>query len=164
MRELRTIANLFVTLGPVGSVPYAGLIAVLLALPVVYAVDALVWAIPAGYPLIYIALLVFFAAALAVVGWSPMEEQPPHHAIVATRILGMAIVFSGIPLSMKFLFTGTIFFLLVRHFLPQSMQRYAGIDCASWSLLASFLFIDCVSGQLVNFIFRFIFWLVTIPL
>lgn len=163
MRELRTIANLFLTLGPVGALPFAGFFSVLLALPLVYAVDAFVWAIPSGYPIIYIAFLGFFSAALAIVLWGPVEEHPPRHTIVATRILGMLIVFAGIPLSVKFLLTGTMLFLLVRHFLPQCMERYAGIDCASWSLLASFLLIDCISGQIVNFIFRFIFWLVTIP-
>lgn len=163
MRGLRTVTNIFVTLGPIGYVPFAGIIAVLLALPVVYAVDAVVWAMPDFYPAIYVALVVFFAAALGIVHWGPVEEHPPRHAVVVTRILGMLIVFSGIPLSIKFLLTGMGFFLLVRYFLPQSMLRYAGINCDSWSLLASLLFIDCVSGQLVNFIFRFIFWLVTIP-
>lgn len=163
MRSVRTIVNSVVTLGPVGNYPFGGGIATILAIPFVYIIDMLVWSLPSLYPGIYILSLSVAALFLIFALFNGHEGRPLPSAIVINRIVGMLLVFSGIPLNIKFLITGLCFFLLMRYALPRLLARYAGIDCDTWPFLLSVLTIDCAAGLLVNFAFRFIFWLVTLP-
>lgn len=163
MQKLRTIANAIITLGPIGYLPFAGVFAALIAIPFVYFVDALIWAMQPLYPGIYMVILVFVAALLAFSSLGSSEERPPRNAMMITSVYGMLLVFSGITINIKFLITGCILFVLVSYALPRLLARFAHIDCTTLPLVLSLLLIDCSAGLLINFLFRFVFWLVTMP-
>jgi hypothetical protein len=162
MQNLKKIANALATFGPVGYFPFAGLIAVLLSIPIVMAVNSLVWGFPAIYPFIYVALFLLCVAVL-VFALYPEEESLPRSAMMINRVLGLLVVFSGIAINTKLLVIGSIFFLLLRHFIPRLLLRYAAVNFSSWPAFVHLLFIDITAGLAANFIFRFIFWLVAMP-
>ena len=163
MQNLKRIANALATFGPVGYFPFAGVIAALLSIPIVMAVDSLVWGFPAIYPFIYVALF-FLCAAVLIFALHPGEEEPlPRSAMMINRVLGLLFAFSGLAINIKLLVIGCLFFLLLRHFIPRLLLLYAGINFSSWPALVHILFIDIAAGMTVNFIFRFIFWLVAMP-
>ncbi len=163
MQKLRSIANVVVTLGPVGYLPFASVLAAALAIPLVYFMDMLIWVMNSLYPGIYMVLLVFVAALLFFSSMGNDKQRPPRNALVVTHVYGMLLVFSGIMINIKFLVTGYVLFVLLSYALPRLLVRFAKIDCTTWPLLLSFLFVDCAAGLFVNFIFRFVFWLVTMP-
>jgi hypothetical protein len=163
MLMLRRIASSLATFGPVGRLPFANLLAVLLSLPVVVAVDALVWPLPFLYPGIYVALFVFCMGVILFALANDEDNRPPRSAFMINHMLGLLIVFSGIALNLKLLLTGLVLFLLIRHFLPRALLKFAGLDCFAWVPLLGILFVDLAAGFAVNFIFRFIFWLVAMP-
>ena len=158
----KKIANHVATLGPVGFLPFAGLVSTVLALPIIFMVNAIVWAMPIVYPLIYILLFGGCTILLIAALDHAHTVHQPRSTMVINHILGLLFVFSGIALNIKILATGCVAFLLLRHFLPRVMLRYAGINCTAWPAVIHLLFVDVVAGLLANFVFRFIFWLVTI--
>lgn len=163
MLMFRKIASSIATLGPIGYLPFSSFIAVLLSLPIVAAVDGLVWSMPFFYPGLYVAFSVMCILIIALALSNDEENRPTRSAFMINHMLGFLIVFSGISINIKLLTTGFFLFLAIRHFLPRVLLRYAGINCFAWVALLGILFVDVAAGFSVNFIFRFIFWLVAMP-
>lgn len=163
MQKLRSIASSIATLGPIGYLPFAGLFAAALAIPVVYCMDMLIWAMHALYPGVYMILLLFISGVIIFASFGQGGERPSRNSLVIANVYGMLLVFSGIAINIKFVITGYVLFVLISYALPRLLMRFARIDCATWPLLFGVLFIECTAGLLVNFLFRFVFWLVTMP-
>jgi len=163
MRNLKKIADVCATFGPIGYYPFAGVINVLLSIPIVLVVDSLVWAIPWVYPFLYVALFVLTTLILLVTLHRDREEVLPRNVMMINRVLGLLFVFSGIAVNVKLLVVGGVVFLALRHFIPRLLLQYASINLMHWPALIHLLFIDVFAGLSVNFMFRFVFWLVAMP-
>lgn len=160
---LKKIASSISTLGPVGRLPFASLITLFLSIPLVFALDVIVWGVTFLYPGIYIALFILFWTVMFLALSSSEELKPQPNSLMLNVMLGFILTFSGIAINTKLLVTGFFLFLFMKHFVPRALRKYAGIDCFVWHPLFGFLVIDIASGFFVNFIFRFIFWLVAMP-
>lgn len=163
MLGLKNISNSIATVGPLGRLPFGGALTVIVSLPVVYCVNFLVTSFPALYP--WIQLIILAIAVLAVFIAQRMNEHPDglgKNLIVVNRIIGMVLAFSGLYLNLKFLITGFGLYFLFRHVTPILILRYMGIDLYRGARVASIFLVDCLAGLAVNFVFRFIFWLVTL--
>lgn len=160
--NLKKIVNPIVTLGPLGSLPFAGFLAVLAAIPAVYGIDMLIWGLPALYPGLHITLMGIVAGLLAITSMQDSTESLPASSIVINRVIGILFVFAGIPVTIKFLATGLVLFLLIRFAIPRLLHYYGGINYADLPSLFILLGLDLLAGFTVNLLFRFIFWLVII--
>ena len=138
----KKIINGLATLGPVGYFPFAEIITLFLSIPMVMAVNAVVFALHTG---------------------TGEEQALPRSVMMINRVFGLLLAFSGISLNVKLLVVGCLFFLATRHFLPRLLLKYAEINLTTWPAVVHLLVIDCTAGMFVNFVFRFIFWLVAMP-
>ncbi len=159
MLEARKIANFCVTLGSIGFMPFGGVLALCVGLPIAIFLDVVVWTLPSVYPGVYLVLAAIVALLIAFYLRETYTHQPAYHAIVVNRVLGFSLALSGISIHLKFLLTTFILYLILRFFLPRLLMRYAMLDVNRLPAVLALLVVDVGVGFLINFFFRFAFWL-----
>lgn len=145
------------TCGPLGTMHFGGLLASLLALPIVFLGSMLYWFNPAlYYVFLGIALLL---ATLAIYITLTMPSEQDSSVIVLDRVIGLTLVYCSLGLTIKLYAVGFALFHITNFILPWMLAKIWDIHL---NLLPSVIGIvagDVLAGITIHILLKLIMWL-----
>ena len=152
----KKVSYIIATAGLLGEKLFGGILASLLAIPLVLALATLSLL---GANLFYWLLSVAAVLVLIVTQWALLydPERAPK-SIAIDKIIGLLIALIGVPFTLKVILFGVIFFHLVNQFHVFRFYRIVTAWLEKLPGVLGILIPDIVSGILVNGVIHVIIW------
>lgn len=145
------------TCGPLGAMHGGGLIASLLAIPLVLVCQLLNWISPNIHLVLHgLALTI---AILAMYATLRMIGEQDSSVIVLDKVIGLSIAYCCIPLSIKLYVIGFLLFHLGNVLFPWIVAKTWDVHINKYPHIFGILASDLLAGIAVQFILRIVAWL-----
>ena len=145
------------TCGPLGKMYGGGLIASLLAIPLVFICQLLNWLSPNVHLVLHgVALLV---ALLAMYVAARIPNEYDSSAIVLDKVIGLSIVYCCIPFSVKLYVIGFLCFHIGNIILPWAIAKAWDFHLDQLPNVAGIIASDLLAGISVHLLLRIVVWL-----
>lgn len=158
IEKIKKICFNISTLFGLGEKFYGGFTATIIALPVVLLLDFVSKLIPEQYFFWLLLNLLLFSFTIILLALSFVTDKDKT-TIVLNNMVGMIIVFIGIPLKIKLIITGFVSFHIIAFLAPFIVYRLFKYRVENIPSYISTLFVSIIYGTIANVFLRFIFWL-----
>ena len=148
------------TCGTIGSWRFGGILASLIAFPIVFGMKTLYWFDP-HLAAITAAALIFLTLVIIHISLNVIAQQDAS-AIVIDRLIGLSMAFMYVPIALnpyKFILVGFFFFHLL-YFFIKSHQWDQLISLSSLPTVVSVVAPSILAGISVQLFFRLMLWIV----
>jgi len=154
--QFNEIVLAYITLGSLGTTPFGGIVASLIAIPLLSILKFLYWI---NFPLFLFFMGIFTLVTLIAIHLSLRTVSSlPAHAIVIDYVFGMLITFAGIPLHAKFFILGFIGFHALVFLAPYLFKSTCNLNKVMFPNLLNLLLPKIAAGLTMNLLFRIIMW------
>ncbi len=145
------------TCGPLGAMHFGGLLASLLALPIIFLGYMLYWFSPAlYYVFLGIALLL---AAVAIYITLTMPSEQDSSVIVLDRVIGLGLVYCSFGLTIKLYAVGFVLFHITNFILPWVLAKFWDIYLNQLPSVIGIVAGDILAGISIHILLKLIMWL-----
>ncbi len=146
------------TCGNMGNFRLGGLLASLLAYPIIFGMKALYWIDP-HLASIVTTVLIFISLVIVHIAVNTISEEDTS-MIVIDRVVGLSLAFMYVPFTFKFILVGFIFFHLLYNLYPIIIENSLNLNVESLPSLLSVSSASILSGISVQLFFRLMMWIV----
>ncbi len=155
---IRSSCFYLATIGGFGKLRIGGLIASLVALPILFMFKVVFFLFPHFFML---AAVVFIVCLILVLqGALCFHSDQQTSIIVLDKTLGTFLIFLGTPLTFKFILVGLLLFHGCIFFRPIFINRVGVIDFRYLPGVFSIIAGDVIYGLSINIFFKMVVWLV----
>jgi|GEM_PF-4372587 len=145
------------TCGPLGAMRFGGLLASLLAIPVVFLGFMLHWFSPTLYfAFLGIALIV---ALLSIYITLTMPSEHDSSVIVLDKVIGLALVYFSLALTIKLYAVGFVLFHMTSFILPWALSKIWDIHLNQLPNVIGIIAGDVLAGIIVHILLKMTIWL-----
>lgn len=159
MLKIKELCFKISTIGPLGYWATGGIVANLLAIPILY-LSRMVYGLHA--PIFFVASIILVMLSVLAIHFAlsyPTDKDSS--VIVLDRLLGFLLVFVCVPLSIKFLIVGFILFNLFNFLRPFLLYRLWNFSLEELPGVLGILTGPVITGILINLFFQFSAWIAT---
>jgi len=157
IEKIKEICFKISTFGPLGYWATGSVVACFATIPVLYLARALYWF---HVPISFLTLLLLGALCVIIIHLAlTFSTDKDPSMIVLDRAFGFALVFVGVPLSIKFLAVGFILFNLLNFLRPFLLYRLWNFSLEELPGVLGMLTGPVVTGIIINLFFQFASWI-----
>ncbi len=157
LSRIKEICFNIATLGTIGEWKTGGLVASLLAIPLLFILRAIRWVKPAFHVTAIILIVALIALCIHFALHYQTDKDPS--ILILDKPIGFMIVLFGIPFSLKLMLIGFLLFHALTFFMPTLTQKLWDLNFDNLPDILGIFANDLVSGFIVNIFLHMILWI-----